>query len=729
MYFSSVVEKPFFLHQSFLSELKFMFLFKKNKTFVLLFVMCGFLFGFSTQNNPDPQKDKVLIGVLRYILKNGHYEPKTLDDAFSKAVFKNFIDEMDPMRRYFTQRDLQEFSTYKTKIDDQLKREDFEFYEAVMKKFELRFQESKSYYKEQLLLPFDFDKEETIDVDYETLEFAKNQKELLDYWRKQLKLNTLSKLQNLSIQENDKKEEDSTYVKKPFVTLEEEARGKTREYLDELCKRIEKLDHTDWFATYTNCIVEEFDPHTTYFAPKIKEQFDINISGTIEGIGARLQEKNDYTKIVELISGGPAWKQGELEVGDIILKVAQADEESKDIVGMRLEDAIKLIKGKKGTEVILTVKKVDKTIRKISIIRDVVELEDTFVKSCIALKNGKKYGVINLPKFYINFNDVTSRDSGKDMALEIEKLKKENIEGILIDLRNNGGGSLKTAIEIGGLFIEKGPIVQVKYRDNDPSVKSDEDPNVQWEGPLVILVNELSASASEILAAAMQDYKRAVVIGSNQTYGKGTVQNVIPLNKYYNYPQDLGAIKLTIQKFYRINGGSTQLEGVRPDIKTPGKYSYVKIGEREQSNPLKWDKIEKVSFSPLNFYKNREEVIRKSTSRIAKSKKFVMINSYAKFLKDGKDNNSFSLNYKTSEEEQNKHEKKIEAFNEVFDFHSSIEFKNPQKEIDLIQTDTVLASKRAAWHQSLQKDIYIEESLQVLSELKTRQNSGYIARK
>ncbi|MDA9111613.1 carboxy terminal-processing peptidase, partial [Flavicella sp.] len=269
----------------------------------------------------------------------------------------------------------------------------------------------------------------------------------------------------------------------------------------------------------------------------------------------------------------------------------------------------------------------------------------------------------------------------------------------------------------------------VKYRENEPSVKSDVDPNVQWEGPLVILVNELSASASEILAAAMQDYKRAVVIGSNQTYGKGTVQNVIPLNKYYNYPEDLGAVKLTIQKFYRINGGSTQLKGVQPDIKTPSKYSYVKIGEREQPNPLKWDKIEKVSYSPLDFYDNREEVIRKSTSRIAKSKKFVMINSYAQFLKDGNDNNSFSLNYKTSEEEQNKHEKKIEAFNEVFDFDSSIEFSIPQEEKNLIQTDTVFVSKRAAWHQSLQKDIYIEESLQVLSELKKRQKFGYIARK
>ena len=703
---------------------------KKTQLFIALIILAGFLVGFTIKLNssPDPKKDKVLVGVLRYILKNGHYEPKEVNDAFSEAVYSKFINEMDPVKRYFTKKDIEEFSFFKYRIDDQLKREDLSFYTLVMERFFTRLEESSTYYKEILSQPFDFNKKEEIQVDYEKLDFSKNTNELIDSWRKQMKFNSLNKLQILIEIQDDKFTEDSTYVKKDFTALEIEARGKTLENLNDFYERINELDHTDWFSTFVNCIVEEFDPHTTYFAPRIKEQFDINISGKIEGIGARLQEKSDYTKIVELISGGPAWKQGDLEVGDIILKVAQKGEESVDIVGMRLDDAIKLIKGKKGTEVILTVKKVDNSIQKITIVRDIVELDETFAKSSIAIKDGKKYGVIYLPKFYIDFENPNGRNSASDMEKQIEELKKENIEGLLIDLRNNGGGSLKTAIEIGGLFIDEGPIVQVKYRDKDPSVKKDTNPKIQWNGSLVILVNELSASASEILAAAMQDYKRAVIIGSNQTYGKGTVQNVIPLNQYYNYPEDLGAVKLTIQKFYRINGGSTQLEGVRSDIAMPSKYSYVEIGERDQSNPLIWDKIEKANYEVIDFYKNFDEVVKHSKSRISEDDEFNLINEYALWLKEAQDNSSFSLNYKTFMMDDAEHQLQIDEFKEVFKHESDLEFQSPIAEINLIKKDSTLGSKREVWHKILKKDIYIDEALKVLSELEPT-NNNLVAKK
>ncbi len=699
--------------------------YKDPKLYLLFLFIIGCVFGFTQLDakDPDPKKDRVLIGVLRYILKEGHYEPKKLDDSFSKAVYKDFIDEIDPVKRYFTQKDIDDFSKYKFQIDDQLKREDLSFYSLVIERFNTRLLESQAFYLKILEKPFNFNRNENIYIDYKELAFAKNKVDLYDYWRKQMKFSTLGRLQNMKAIEKDKFKEDSTYVKKSFVTLEKEARAKTLENMNDFYERIQELDHTDWFATFVNSVVEEFDPHTTYFAPKIKEQFDINISGKIEGIGARLQQKNDYTKIVEVISGGPAWKQGELEVGDIILKVAQKDEAAVDIVGMRLDNAIKLIKGKKGSQVILTVKKVDNSLQQITIIRDVVELEDTFVKSSIALKDGKKYGVINLPKFYIDFNDAKSRDSASDMEQEIERLKKENIDGLLLDLRNNGGGSLRTAIEIGGLFIEKGPIVQVKYRDQSPAVKNDVDSKVQWKGPLVILVNELSASASEILAAAMQDYNRAVIIGSNHTYGKGTVQNVIPLNNYYRYPKDLGAVKLTIQKFYRINGGSTQLEGVKPDIAMPGKYSYVDIGEREQNNPLKWDKIAKAEYAPIKSYKNFEKVIENSKNRIANNKEFMLIDSYAKWLKEEQDNATFSLNYVKNSKENKAHDEKIKLFKNVFKYNSSNEFVSSKKEQQLIQKDSILGTKRKAWHKNLKKDIYIEEALNVLSELQLKNNT------
>tara|TARA_B100000809_G_scaffold149298_1_gene146811 strand:+ start:20107 stop:22245 length:2139 start_codon:yes stop_codon:yes gene_type:complete len=703
---------------------------KKTQLFIVLTTLAGLLVGFTVElnNSPDPKKDKVLVGVLRYILKNGHYEPKEINDDFSEAVYSKFINEMDPVKRYFTKKDIEEFSFYKYKIDDQLKREDLFFYTLVMERFFKRLEESSAYYKEILSEPFDFDKKDSIQVDYEKLDFAKSQNELIDSWRKQMKFNSINKLQILLEIEDDKFTEDSTYVKKDFNALEIEARKKTLENLNDFYERINELDHTDWFSTFVNCIVEEFDPHTTYFAPRIKEQFDINISGKIEGIGARLQEKSDYTKIVELISGGPAWKQGDLEVGDIILKVAQKGEESVDIVGMRLVDAIKLIKGNKGTEVILTVKKVDNSIQKITIVRDIVELDETFAKSSIVIKDGKRYGVIYLPKFYIDFENPNGRNSASDMEKEIEELKKENIEGLLIDLRNNGGGSLKTAIEIGGLFIDKGPIVQVKYRDKAPSVKKDTDPKIQWNGSLVILVNELSASASEILAAAMQDYKRAVIIGSNQTYGKGTVQNVIPLNQYYKYPDDLGAVKLTIQKFYRINGGSTQLEGVRSDISMPSKYSYVEIGERDQPNPLIWDKIEKAKYKEINFYKNFDEVISNSKNRISEDKEFNLINDYAIWLKEAQDNSNFSLNYKTFMKDDAKHQLQIDKFKDVFKHKSDLEFQSPIAELNLIKIDSTLGSKRDAWHDILKKDIYIDEALKVLSELEPN-NNNFVAKK
>jgi carboxyl-terminal processing protease len=446
------------------------------------------------------------------------------------------------------------------------------------------------------------------------------------------------------------------------------------------------------------------------------------MSGKLEGIGARLQKKGIYTHIFELVSGGPAWKQGDLEAGDIILKVAQGDNEPLDIVGMRLDDAIKFIKGKKGTEVRLTVKKkLDGSIKVISIIRDVVQLDETFVKSSIVEKNGKKYAVIDLPSFYIDFQDQASRDSAKDMEKEIERLKAENVTGLIVDLRNNGGGSLKTAIEISGLFIDKGPIVQVKYRGENPIIKNDIDPQIQWEGSLVILVNEFSASASEIFAAAMQDYKRAVILGGNQTYGKGTVQNILPINQFYpNYEEDLGYLKMTIQKFYRVNGGSTQKEGVYSDIAMPSRYSYMKVGERDLEGALAWDKVPQAKYSQTNSYANFADVVYSSKQRIASNTNFKLVNKYAKWLKKNQKENSYSLNYKKFYKESEEKEKEANKFKSVFDYKSNLTYFSPKYEQSLFKDNKDLADKRMAWHKNLSKDMYISEALNVLSELKLK---------
>jgi carboxyl-terminal processing protease len=670
--------------------------------------------------NPDPEKDKVLISVLNYMLTRGHYVQKELNDEFSEMVFNNFIDGLDPSKRYFTKNDLKEFSKYKFQIDNQLKESDIAFYSLVYGRFLDKIKNAKNYYGAILKKPFNYKKDEIIDLDYKKIAYASSEKELLNFWRKQLKLQTIDRIQEQENLDEEKFKKDKSYKKRSFSVLEKKARAEVMTSMENLYIRIDELEHRDWFSTFLNSIVAAFGPHTTYMPPNIKESFDQDMSGKLEGIGARLQKKGIYTHIVELVSGGPAWKQGELEEGDIILKVAQENKEPLDIVGMRLDDAIKFIKGPKDTKVLLTVKKkIDGTTQVITITRDIVQLDETFVKSSVVEKDGKKYGVIDLPKFYINFDDRNFRDSAKDMEKEIERLKEENVEGLLIDLRNNGGGSLDTAIKIAGLFVDKGPVVQIKYRNEAPVVREDIDTKIQWTGSLVLLVNELSASASEIFAAAMQDYNRAVILGGNQTYGKGTVQNILPINKFYpNYDQDLGYLKMTIQKFYRINGGSTQVEGVYSDIAMPTRFSYMKYGERDLEGALPWDKVPQASYTQVNSYSNFSDVVTTSIERINKDPKFQLIDEYAKWLKKEQDDSSYSLNYKQYQKELKQREDFAKKFKSVFKYQSGLAFNSPSYEIPLFKENIDLKEKRNAWHKNLSKDLYISEALNVLSQLK-----------
>ena len=707
---------------------------KKYKIIFPIIIVAGLLFGFQIANKPDPEKDKILIGLVRYALKQGHYEPHLIDDTFSEKVFTDFIDALDPYKRFFLQSDIEEFSKYKNLIDDQIKSEDLTFYHVVMERFDQRVLESQSYYREVLKSPFDFNQDDSFDVDYDKKVYSSNQAELIKNWQNQLKVSTLSRLhEKIQLQESMSKnvasddenldtEVESEVVEKSFEELEKESREAAEKSLDDLYTVMSELDDTDWFAIFINTMTIQFDPHTNYFAPKDKKRFDQTMAGKLEGIGARLQKRDDYTRVAELISGGPAWRGGELEVGDLILKVGQAEELPVDIVGMRLDDAIEYIKGKKGTEVRLTVKKIDGSVQVISIIRDIVELEETFVKSSVVEVDQRKFGVINLPKFYIDFNERNFRNSATDMEQEISRLKDENVEGLLIDLRNNGGGSLKTAIEIVGLFISEGPVVQVKYRGENPNIRSDKNSKIQWDGPLVVLVNELSASASEIFAAAMQDYNRAVIIGSKQSFGKGTVQNVLPLNNYFKYEKDLGALKMTIQKFYRINGGSTQLKGVVSDIAMPDKYTYFEIGERDEKNPLSWDKIEPADYTPVDIYENFHEVVNDSKERIADNPHFIIIDDNAKWLKEGRDNTLIHLNYDKFKNELAQREEESKAFEDIALYESRLTFDSPKYELPLMEKDSILAKKREIWHKSLKKDIYVEEALTVLSELEINKN-------
>ncbi|AXT51527.1 tail-specific protease [Aquimarina sp. BL5] len=676
---------------------------------------------FTTKVDNDPDKDRILIDLISYVLSKGHYDAKDINDDFSKNVFVDYIDALDPLKRYFYKSDIEEFKKFEDLIDDQIRDKEIDFFNLTYERLQQRMTEARSLYKEILESPFNFEKQEDINTDYEKLAYAGNKDEMKNRWRLQLKFNALSSYYDKVDEQVDSITKNKEFKRKSAVALEEESRELTKTSLKEYFEFADDLERKDWFSIYINSIVEEFDPHTYYFAPQDKDRFDIAMSGKLEGIGARLQKKNDNVKIVEIISGGPAWRGNKVEVGDLIMKVKQEDEtEPVSIVGMRLDDAVSLIKGPKGTKVVLTVKKVDGTIENVEIVRDVVELEETYAKSSLVKKNDKSFGIINLPKFYFNMQDYNQRNAAKDVKQEIIRLKEQDMEGLVIDLRDNGGGSLQTVVDIAGLFIDKGPIVQVRTKGESPEVLSDKDRNILWDGPLVILVNELSASASEILAAAMQDYKRAIIIGSKQTYGKGTVQNVMDLNRWMrsNDFGDLGALKLTTQKFYRVNGGSTQLEGVKSDVVVPDRYSYIDIGEKDQENPLPWDKIPAADYDLWDGYIDFDQTINNSKARMATNEQLKLIEENAKWVREKRDVNKYSLNYNEYKANIELNEKQAERFERLNDYKTNLTFESLPYEKDLMAKDSILKEKRNRWHQSLSKDVYVEEALSVLEDMK-----------
>ncbi|MDO6595339.1 carboxy terminal-processing peptidase [Oceanihabitans sp. 2_MG-2023] len=705
---------------------------KKYNVFILLLLLAFASCSFTSKTFDDPDKDKLLIQVITYVLERGHFDPKDLNDDFSAAVYTDYLEQLDPLKRYFYKSDIDEFEKYKTELDDQLKAYDIAFFNLTHKRLLERIEETKAIYKDILEKPFNYSVNESYSSDYEKLEYVKNKKQMKERWRQQLKFTTIANYDDL-VSENEKESVDNSFEdesnvnkkssdKKTLAQLETEARNETLKSINNYYNDyIDDQERKDWFSIYVNAIVEEFDPHTFYFAPEDKDRFDQQMSGKLEGIGARLSKKMDNTKIVELISGGPAWRGKELEVGDIIQKVRQEDEEQAvNIVGMRLDDAIKLIKGPKGTTVNLTIKKVDGTIEEIAIIRDIVELEETYAKSSIVKNKDKKYGVINLPKFYVDFEDYRKRNAASDIKQEIERLKEEGMEGLVLDLRNNGGGSLQTVVDMAGLFIKEGPIVQVRSTGEPKEVLKDKDKSIVWDGPLVILVNELSASASEILAAAMQDYKRAIIIGSKQTYGKGTVQNVLDLNRMVrnNSQGDLGALKLTTQKFYRINGGSTQLEGVKSDVVVPDRYSFINVGEKDQENPLPWDKIEAVDYEYWDNYFDYDSTIKKSQERMSNNEQLKLIEENAKWVKTRMDENMHALNYEQYKQELELTEEEAKRFDKLSEYQTNLTFESLPYENKLFATDSILKEKRDRWHESLSQDVYMEEALHVLEDLK-----------
>ncbi|RIJ42927.1 carboxy terminal-processing peptidase [Pontibacter oryzae] len=667
-------------------------------------------------------KNEILIKALMQGLNTGHYQPEKVDDNFSKKVFNLYLERLDYNKKFLLATDVAKLRQYEAAIDDELREGSFKFFDMSADLIEQRVKDSEAYYKEILNKPFDFSKDEQIELDGKKLAYAKNTSELKEAWRKQLKYQTLVRLVDMQEEQQKKLDKGEKVEKRSTEQMEVEAREKVKKTYDDLYARLAKVNRDDRRSTYINAITNVYDPHTGYFPPKAKADFDINFTGRLEGIGASLQEKDGQIKVMEIVPGSPSYLQGELKPGDIIQKVGQAAEEPILVEGMRLDDAIQFIRGKKGTEVRLTVKKPDGSTKIIPIVRDVIVFEETYAQSAL-IEDKEKIGYIKLPGFYADFENKNGRFSGADVKKEVAKLKAAGMQGLILDLRNNGGGSLADAVEMAGLFIEQGPIVQVKTASGKAVVLDDRDAQVQYGGPLVILVNSNSASASEILAAAMQDYKRAVIVGS-PTFGKGTVQQFFELDEalpsQFNPYKPFGALKLTTQKFYRINGGTTQLRGVTPDVVLPDAYAYLEFGEKEQDFPLPFDEISPAKYKPWNNGKiNLTQVKSHSQQRVAKNNSFELIQETAERLKKQSDNTTRSLQIDKYLAEERKAEAEAKRLEEAQKKVPVLNVHRLQQDLQALGTDTAKVARNKEFMKDLKQDVYVEEAVAIIqSDLK-----------
>ncbi len=673
------------------------------------------------QPEPNPQKEAALMRALLQGLDRLHFQPKSIDDSFSKEVYALYLKDIDNSKRLFTQDDINQLKQFEMQLDDQANAGTFEFFNLSLQLFDKALPKTQSWYQEILAKPMDFSKNELLETEGDKLQWAKDDAELRSRWEKWLKFEVLSRI----VEEEQKQEKaDFKGEKKTFAQLEEEMRKKVLDTYEKRQKQILKMDRTRRMEVYLNAITNVFDPHTGYFSPREKENFDIQMSGKLEGIGARLQSDGEKTTVTEIVPGGPAWKEGTLQPKDVILKVAQGttDAESVDVMGWEIDDVVSKIRGPKGSKVTLSVRKADGMEKTITITRDVVIMEEGFAKS-LMLNSGDaqdKVGYIYLPKFYADFTPQGVTSCAADVAKEVEKLKKEGAKGIILDLRNNGGGSLRDVVQMSGLFIENGPIVQVKSRTKTPEIMSDNDPRVQWGGPLVVMVNSFSASASEILAAAMQDYGRAVIVGSSGTYGKGTVQRFVDLDNATgdDSVKPLGEMKLTIQKFYRITGKTTQLDGVTPDIVLPDFYNYIDLGERENDYPLASTTIDAVPFKQ-NAYRinNLDKLKSDSEARVKSDDTFKKVSDNAVRLRKQKDQSQYPLQLEKYRNWNKRQDMEAEQFDNLFQPINGFNIENLAADIPQIQSDTSRIARNEDWMKDKKKDIQLYESYRIMQDM------------
>ncbi len=703
-------------------------------TTVILFGVLFFAFrniNSVTSNEVITQQQRLLSAVTS-LLEQQHYSPKKINDDFSKRVFKSYLGQLDGDKTLFTQADIMAFKKMETSIDDEIKGSPLQFQPAVSALYEKRVEETVNIYKSILGSPFNFNTDESVQLDGERINYSSDELERKDRWRKKLKYYTLERFTALQEEREKNKDKDGFKVL-PDDSLEVQARTSILKMMDRTFTRIKKTYTSDQrFNAFVNVITNLMDPHTDYFPPAEKRTFDEKMSNQFFGIGAQLQQDDNGIKIASVVTGGPAWKSGSLIAGDIITKVAQGNEAPVDVSGYATEDAVKLIRGNKGTTVKLTLKKQDGTTITVSMVREKIEQDEGLARSAIVMRGADKIGYIALPDFYANFEDKNGFRCSDDVAKEVVKLKNEQVKGIVIDLRNNGGGSLVEVVKMVGLFIKSGPVVQVKERDGqvDQQTWRDNDESVLYDGPLTVMVNESSASASEIFAAAIQDYKRGIIIGSSSTYGKGTVQRPIPFGKpvdFFSNRTEYGAVGLTFQKFYRVSGGSTQLKGVIPDVIMPDAYEFLKIREKDNPNSLPWDAIPS---TPYEYWTNESpntitSISKHQQERILSDPNLNLLKSNLLWLSTRSDSpinlqlEKFKLMQKqvsnTVEQNNNLLKLKKEMSISAMDADKDKFYNNPDKNKGI---------RYQEWLKSLKFDVQIEAGVKIIEEIsKLTQNT------
>lgn len=694
---------------------------KRSLPIVLVFLVAGFLFTFNTSGigNP-PDRYQLILQQVTDMLEVAHFSPKKVDDEFSKNIFKKYLEALDPDKSIFLAADIKELKKYETLIDDEMHGAKIQFFHAVDNIYTKRVSELNGQYPSLLSSPFQFNTDETIVLDPEKLDYPKSDQARKEAWRKRIKFLTLEKYADLIDAREKLSKTDTAY--KSDAALEKDAREKVKKLVTRNFERmVSKSKPDERFDMFINVITNYMDPHTTFFPPIEKRSFDEQMSGRFYGIGASLRsDEGGVIRIATIVAGLPAWKSQQIVVGDQVLKVGQASEEPVDLTGFETEEAVKLIRGKKGTEVRLTLKKADGTIKVVSMIRDEVVLDETYAKSAVIIEDGKKIGYIFLPEFYADWERPNGAKCSQDVAREIIKLKEQKVDGIIMDLRNNGGGSLYDVVQMVGFFIPEGPVVQVKDREGNPQILRDRDKGILYDGPLAVMVNEFSASASEIFAAAIQDYGRGIVLGSTSTYGKGTVQRNIglePNTGFFNKEvADIGTIKLTLQKFYRINGGSTQLKGVAPHIVLPDQYETLKYREKDNPDALPWDEIQKAFYAKLMPSYDLELIKRKSYDRINENPSFNAIKASSLLLEKANEK-VYSLQLSKYREEQKQLRDSFKKIDEASKELKPLQVNMLAVDEKKLSEDNDKMERRKQWINSLSKDIYVKETFNVVTDM------------